>query len=81
MIQYIYDTHVDGSRRVEESARLWTQSGIVELIDPLLYARVADRLQEQVRSAREWRDQITTYFFRKSGVRTCPGRFGREIFP
>ncbi|MFV2022543.1 hypothetical protein [Micromonospora sp. LOL_023] len=41
-----------------------------------MYARVAERLDEQVRSAREWRDQINTYFFRKSGV---PDAHGRRI--
>ncbi|MFV2021903.1 hypothetical protein [Micromonospora sp. LOL_023] len=42
-----------------------------------MYARVAERLDEQVRSAREWRDQINTYFFRKSGV---PDAHGHRIF-
>jgi alpha-glucuronidase len=38
---------------------------------------VADRLDEQVRSALEWRDQINAYFFRKSGV---TDEHGRQIF-
>ena len=29
---------------------------------------MSERLDEQVRCAEEWRDQINTYFFRKSGV-------------
>ena len=32
------------------------------------------RLDEQLRSAVEWRDQINAYFFRKSGVRDAYGR-------
>ena len=39
-------------------------------------ARVSERLDEQVRCAREWRDQVNTYFFRKSGV---PDRHGRVV--
>ncbi|BCB84977.1 hypothetical protein Psuf_022900 [Phytohabitans suffuscus] len=41
---------------------------------PDLDARVRERLDEQVRSAAEWRDQINTYFFRKSGVPDAKGR-------
>ena len=37
----------------------------------------AERLDEQVRCAEEWRDQINTYFFRKSGV---PDAHGRRIY-
>ena len=47
------------------------------LIDPAVYDRVAERLDEQVRCAIEWRDQINTYFFRKSGV---PDAHGRRIY-
>jgi len=41
------------------------------------FARVTDRLAEQLRSAREWRDQVNTYVFRKSGV---PDATGRTIY-
>jgi alpha-glucuronidase len=37
---------------------------------------VAQRLDEQLRSAIEWRDQINTYFFRKSGI---ADEHGREV--
>ncbi|MEE3921135.1 hypothetical protein V2I01_31920 [Micromonospora sp. BRA006-A] len=43
---------------------------------PAVHDRVAERLDEQFRSAVEWRDQINTYFFRKSGV---PDAHGRRI--
>ncbi len=39
--------------------------------------RVRERLTEQLRSAVEWRDQINTYFLRKSGV---PDAHGRTIY-
>ena len=39
-----------------------------------MVARVRERLAEQLRSAREWRDQVNTYFFRKSGVPDARGR-------
>jgi len=46
-------------------------------IDDESYQNVAERLQEQARSAKEWRDQINTYFYRKSGV---PDAHGRTIY-
>jgi alpha-glucuronidase len=39
-----------------------------------LFARVRERLAEQLRSAREWRDQVCTYFFGKSGGPDARGR-------
>jgi alpha-glucuronidase len=38
--------------------------------------RVSELLAEQIRSAREWRDQINTYFWRKSGA---PDEYGRPV--
>jgi alpha-glucuronidase len=38
---------------------------------------VAERYEEQVRCAREWRDQVNSYFLRKSGV---PDERGRTIY-
>ncbi|MFY1636452.1 alpha-glucuronidase [Solwaraspora sp. WMMB335] len=75
VIQHIYDTHFAGADEAATMREHWQRLADAGL-DPALYARVADRLDEQVRSAREWRDQINTYFFRKSGV---PDAHGRRI--
>ncbi|HZL04316.1 MAG TPA: alpha-glucuronidase [Coriobacteriia bacterium] len=77
VIQHIYDTHFAGVERVEEMVRQWAGlSGAVEagLLDDCAYRNVSERLTEQLRSAREWRDQVNTYFFRKSGVTDIRGR-------
>ncbi|WNB87413.1 alpha-glucuronidase [Cellulomonas sp. ATA003] len=75
VVQHIYDTHFAGVERVEEMARAWaTLEGAVP---DAVFARVTERLVEQRRSAVEWRDQINTYFLRKSGV---PDAHGRRIF-
>jgi alpha-glucuronidase len=75
VIQHIYDTHFAGAGEVVEMRRRW------ELIDGAVpddvHRRVRERLDEQVRSAEEWRDQINAYFFRKSGV---PDAHGRRIY-
>ncbi|MFC0527875.1 alpha-glucuronidase [Phytohabitans kaempferiae] len=72
VIQHIYDTHFAGAERAVETRRLWER--LDGQVAPDLFARVRERLDEQVRSAAEWRDQINTYFFRKSGVPDAKGR-------
>ena len=66
VIQHIYDTHFDGVREVEETVGRWQR--LAGLIDPDVHARVTERLTEQLRCAREWRDQVNAYFHRKSGT-------------
>jgi alpha-glucuronidase len=75
VIQHIYDTHFEGVEEAEEARRVWT--GLADLVEPGRHARVAERYEEQLRSAREWRDQINSYFLRKSGV---PDARGRRIY-
>ncbi|MEU6177248.1 alpha-glucuronidase [Streptomyces coeruleorubidus] len=75
VIQHIYDTHFEGVEEVEEAREVWAR--LAGLVDPARHARVAERYEEQLRSAREWRDQINSYFFRKSGV---PDERGRRIY-
>jgi alpha-glucuronidase len=73
VIQHIYDTHFAGAQRASELRELWD----TVTVDDDLHARVRDRLDEQARCAREWRDQVNTYFYRKSGV---PDAHGRRIY-
>ncbi|MCT9076016.1 alpha-glucuronidase [Streptomyces fulvoviolaceus] len=75
VIQHIYDTHFEGVAEVEEAREVW--ASLTDLVDPARHARVAERYEEQLRSAREWRDQINSYFLRKSGV---PDAHGRRIY-
>lgn len=75
VIQHIYDTHADGYDRVEAMAAAW--AGLAGRVPDDVFARVGERLAEQVRSAREWRDQVRTYFWRKSRI---PDAIGRAIF-
>jgi alpha-glucuronidase len=76
VIQHIYDTHFAGAERAARLRPLWERAGAAGLVAPDVFARVADRLDEQVRCAEEWRDQINAYFYRKSGV---PDAHGRRI--
>ncbi|MFG2461862.1 alpha-glucuronidase [Streptomyces sp. NPDC048523] len=75
VIQHIYDTHFEGVAEVEAAREAW--ASLAGLVDPARHARVTERFEEQLRSAREWRDQVNSYFFRKSGV---PDEQGRTIY-
>ncbi|MDQ1288359.1 MAG: alpha-glucuronidase [Actinomycetota bacterium] len=77
VVQHIYDTHFAGLEKVTEMVRRWAAIEDAGLVDPVVHASVRDRLAEQLRSATEWRDQINTYFFRKSGV---PDAHGRRLY-
>ncbi len=68
VVQHIYDTHFAGAQRAAQMRQAWEEIEPGGLVTPALYARVRDRLEEQVRSAQEWRDQINAYFLRKSGI-------------
>lgn len=74
VVQHIYDTHFAGAERTAVMRAQWQGIKDAGLVDADLHARVAERLDEQVRSAEEWRDQINTYFWRKSGINDAWGR-------
>ncbi len=75
VIQHIYDTHFEGVTEVEEASEVW--ASLRELMNAGRHARVTERFAEQLRGAREWRDQINSYFLRKSGV---PDGRGRDLY-
>lgn len=75
LIQYIYDTHFEG---VEEVKHMIAQfESIKDDIDSQTYERIQRRLLVQLEDAKEWRDVINTYFYRKSGIED---KHGRTIF-
>lgn len=75
LIQHIYDTHFEGAEEAEALARKW--ESLKDAVPPEVYERVAERFVLQIENAREWRDQINSYFFRKSGI---PDEKGRKIY-
>ncbi|GAF15754.1 LOW QUALITY PROTEIN: alpha-glucuronidase [Bacillus sp. JCM 19046] len=72
VIQHYYDSHFEGVTDVEWLISEW--QSLKPLIDPYRYTNVAERLQLQLSNAREWRDQVNTYFLRKSGIADADGR-------
>lgn len=75
VIQHIYDTHFAGVEKVEQYESVW--ESLEPFLDEECYSNVRDRLKRQKENAINWRDQINTYFYRKSGI---PDAHGRKIY-
>lgn len=75
VIQHIYDSHFEGVEMVDEMAERFKE--LKGRIPGKVYERVMARLIHQKEHSREWRDQINTYFYRKSGI---PDEKGRTIY-
>jgi len=75
LLQNIYDTHFEG---YEETAAMLEQwKSLKDKLDTEVYQSVLTRFELQLANAREWRDQINTYFWRKTGI---TDKRGRKIF-
>lgn len=72
VIQHIYDTHFAGAEKVEQYERTW--ESLEPFLDEESYTNVRDRIKKQKENAINWRDQINTYFYRKSGISDAHGR-------
>ncbi len=79
VVQHIYDSRADAVAALDGVEAAWESlADLVGTVVPESFdARVRERLAEQRRSAAEWRDQVRTYFWRKSGVADASGR---EVF-
>ena len=75
VIQHIYDTHFEGVELVDEMVRRF--ESLEGKLPDKVYQRMLDRFHHQKEHSREWRDQINTYFYRKSGI---ADEKGRKIF-
>ena len=75
LIQHIYDSHFEGYDEAEGFARAW--DGLEGKVDGEVFANVKERLGMQLYNAREWRDQVNTYFHRLSWI---PDERGRKIY-
>lgn len=66
LIQHIYDSHFEGVCEVEEMIAAWEK--LRGKITEEVYTRVRARFDMQLANAKEWRDQVNAYFYRKSGI-------------
>lgn len=72
VIQHIYDTHFEGAQQAEQLVQAW--QSLEGRIDDGRYSQVLLRLREQAQHAKEWRDIINTYFYRKTGIADANNR-------
>lgn len=72
LIQHIYDSHFEGVEEVEEMIAAWNK--LQDLIPKPIYDNVKERFDRQLINACEWRDQVNSYFYRKSGIADKKGR-------
>ena len=75
LIQHIYDSHFEGYEEAEGFAKTW--DGLKDKVDAEIFENVKERFGRQLYNAREWRDQVNSYFLRKSGI---PDEKGRQIY-
>ena len=76
LIQHIYDTHFEGVQEVEAMQKSWNT--LKGKIPDRAFSCVAERFERQLVNAREWRDRVNTYFYRKCGI---GDEKGRKIYP
>ena len=74
VIQYLYDSHYAGAAQAAQFVRDW--ESLKGRIDPALYANMLPRLEYQAGHAIVWRDGITQYFLKLSGIPDETGRAG-----
>lgn len=72
LIQHIYDTHFEGVEEVERMIRMF--EGLEGTLPKQSYALIRERFDRQLSNAKEWRDQVNSYFYRKSGIEDGKGR-------
>lgn len=75
LIQHIYDTHFEGVAEVEQMIEGW--ESLKEELPEETFTLVSERFARQLANAKEWRDQVNSYFYRKSGI---PDEKGRRIY-
>jgi len=74
VIQYLYDSHYEGAATVEQYAGQWRS--LKRLIDERRYNEVLAQLEYQAGQAQVWRDAVSNWFFRESGIADEKGRVG-----
>jgi alpha-glucuronidase len=74
VLQYIYDSHYEGAEAVDGYVRAWKslQGGI----DDRRYKEILAQFEYQAGQAEVWRDAVSNWFLRASGIPDAKGRVG-----
>jgi alpha-glucuronidase len=76
VIQYLYDSHYEGADAVERYVRDWRQ--LKGLVDERRFLEVLAQLEYQAGQAEVWRDAVSNWFLRASGIPDTQGRVGNH---
>jgi alpha-glucuronidase len=74
VIQSIYDSHYEGADAVDTYVHDW--KSLEHQIDEQRFAEVLHQLEYQAGQAQVWRDAVTMWFLRASGIPDAEGRVG-----
>ena len=74
VIQYLYDSHYEGAAAVEGYVRDW--KSLQGRVDEQRYREVLAQLEYQAGQAEVWRDAVSNWFLRASGIPDAKGRVG-----
>ncbi|OOM80054.1 alpha-glucuronidase family glycosyl hydrolase [Clostridium sp. BL-8] len=73
VIQHIYDTHFEGVEEAKVFRENWIR--LKENINnDEIFNAVLEKLDIQIKDAKEWRDVVNTYFYRKTGIKDNKNR-------
>jgi len=75
IIQYLYDSHYAGAEAAAGYVRQWKT--LAGLVDERRYREVLAQLEYQAGQAVVWRDAVTEWFRRASGIADARARVGR----
>jgi len=76
VIQYLYDSHYEGAEAVESYVRDW--KSLQGRVDEQRYREVLAQLEYQAGQAEVWRDAVSNWFLRASGIPDAKGRVGNH---
>jgi alpha-glucuronidase len=74
VIQYLYDSHYEGASAVKDYVRQWRE--LKDAVDDRRYQEVLAQLEYQAGQAEVWRDAVSNWFLRASGIPDAKGRVG-----
>jgi alpha-glucuronidase len=75
VIQHLYDSHYEGAEAVDGYVRDW--KSLQGRVDEQRYREVLAQLEYQAGQAEVWRDAVSNWFLRASGIPDAKGRVGK----
>jgi alpha-glucuronidase len=76
VIQSLYDSHYDGAETAAGFVSRW--ESLRGLVDEQRFGEVLKQLNYQAGEADVWRDAVSNWFLRESGIEDAKGRVGRH---